>query len=263
MSLLSGAGWEMAQDLESGQVAMCVRCGDYWLDRSDLFELGNHPTCELCGCAGFKPAFLGHEAKNRSLERRWDREVLAHGWTATPDLLAENLEALGIDESHYLLLRILESFRRKDRDAVWPSIDSLVARTPGWSRSKVERKLRDLRALRLIECEPTRRYGHQAENRITRNGLDAALRRLAQHVTDDGLSDDASCVPSTSLVTEQPVTGESQHVTGDVRSPSLVTGHEADVREAEGGEADVGEAEPATRRATGRAPAISNGRDRA
>lgn len=209
---LGGAGYQMAEQLDVGQVAMCAQCEEFCLDRSDLWDIEDHPTCDNCGSAGFKPAYIGHEAKKRSLENRWDPEVLAHGYTSMPDLLADSLPALGIDATHYLLLVILESYRRKDRRPVFPGVDKLAART-GWSQRTVERKLQDLRELRLIECERARRYGRQAENRITRNGLDAALRRLAKKRARNAKQPDIGDVSSPSLVTKQPVIG-------DVSSPS-------------------------------------------
>lgn len=238
MTLLFGDGWEMSEQLETGQVAICVRCDEYWLDRADLRllgEAGQTPVCEWCGVGGFKPGYLGRRDQERSLEQRWDREVLAIGWTAMPDLLVDNLQTLGLNESHYFLLCLLETYRRRGREPVWPKIDTLTARTPGWSRSKVERLLRDLRRLGLIEAEPTRRYGRQAENRFTRNGLDVALRCIANRtspVKDSGAPDDTSCTVSPSLVKDQPVNS-------DVDATSPVTWQEAEVVEADAEEADA------------------------
>lgn len=240
MSLLPTDAWEIADLLAPGQVAICSRCKDFWLDRADLQDIDGPAICENCGVAGaFYAGYLGREHKDKALASRWDSKVLERGWTATPDLLVDSLFELGIDEGHYLLLRILESYRRKGRDAVRPSIETIQARTPGWSRSKVERKLRELRKRHLIESEPRRRGGVQAPSGITRNGLDARLLRIAeretpstedQHVTHDVLSNDPFQGVSTSPMTYQ-------HVTGDVDSTSPVT-YEAEEREAEEGETD-------------------------
>ena len=244
MSLLQGDGWEVAEQLDVGEVAICVDCDDFCLDRADLREIEGTPVCDNCGTGGFKPGYLSRRKPDRALESRWDREVLALGWTATPDLLADNLQTLGLDESHYFLLRILESYRWKGRNPVWPSIETIMSRTPGWSRSKVERRLRELRQRKLIEAEPTRRFGHQAENRFTRHGLDAALRRIVeQHSTGDVLRIDTFLPTSPSLVTEQPVTDEGT-------SPSPVTGHEAEEVEADVEKAEAANAARARRAAT-------------
>jgi hypothetical protein len=182
MTLLQGWGAEIAEQLESGQVAICAKCDEFWFDRRDLWEIEGPPICERCGLAGaFRPGYLGRNKKDRQLTERWDPDVLKRGWTATPDLLADHLGELGLNERHYFLLRTLESYRRRGGGdvPVCPSIDMLTDRTR-WSRRKVQRTLSELRERGYIEIEQRiGRHGRPAENAITRNGLDAALKRIA------------------------------------------------------------------------------------
>lgn len=60
-----------------------------------------------------------------SFEEKWSKEILAHGFTAIPNLLLLHRKELGISVAELHVLITIESFRWNSRRDPWPSLDKL------------------------------------------------------------------------------------------------------------------------------------------
>ena len=99
-------------------------------------------------------------AHSFSLDSRWSSEVLAHGFTAIPNLLLKHRNALGITTTELYVFLTLESYRWDNKNLPFPSLDSISMRT-GLHRQTVYRSIKRLEERNLILKH--RRYSQSTE----------------------------------------------------------------------------------------------------
>lgn len=114
----------------------------------------------------------------KAIAARWGEDVARTGFTVEPDVLTDNLEALGLTALDFFLLHCIER-RRRERPEAWEDERTLAGRagvTPGHARKRLHR----MRSAGLIEWTRERGYGGRWEHRVyTRHGLTKVCALIA------------------------------------------------------------------------------------
>lgn len=109
-----------------------------------------------------------------SIRARWP-DGACTSWLCLPVALLRHARALGLDDGDVRLISALVSFQRRGADeAVFPSQETL-SELCGCDVSTIERRVRKLKRLGLIEVERRARPGGARPNHYTWHGLGAAL----------------------------------------------------------------------------------------
>ena len=188
-----GTWTDLDVDLGRDDVATCVSCKAQrdWVDMDAMKEYaGLSPedpvTCH-CGSQGF---IIGERrAPAQEVAKRWGG--LSSGWTALPNAMLENAATLGLEMTGVCVLLELESYRRGQEDAVYPSAATLAGRL-GCNEQTIRTHLARMEEAGLIERHhrPTTR-GRFTTPAWTRHGLTEAVA-LIESNRAEGLPDDAA-----------------------------------------------------------------------
>jgi DNA-binding transcriptional ArsR family regulator len=116
-------------------------------------------------------------AEKKESEKKWGKAVMANGYCVLPSILLQAQGRLGVNaQEMVVLLQLVEHWWRAD-SKVFPKKE-VIAQRVGLSARQVQRHIRQLEELKLVERKDRFRSGLRTSNEYDLSGLVAKLKAI-------------------------------------------------------------------------------------
>ncbi len=121
------------------------------------------------------------EKDKKDSEKKWSKAVMAHGYCIFPSILLQAQSRLGVSAQEMMvLLQLAEHWWRSD-SKVFPKKE-VIGQRVGLSAKQVQRHVRRLEELKLVERKERFRGGLRTSNYYDLSGLVAKLKAIEPDV---------------------------------------------------------------------------------